>query len=75
MEQRTYKASDKARAARREYMRRYKANMTPEKREALRTYQREWRRNNPDKVRANTDRYWERQAAKLQASGETASNV
>ncbi len=31
-------------------------------------YFREWRRKNPDKVRANNKRYWERRAQKLQAS-------
>ena len=30
--------------------------------EARRAYQREWRKANPDKVRANTMRYWERKA-------------
>lgn len=30
------------------------------KREAKRQYQREWRRNNPDKVKAQNDRYWEK---------------
>lgn len=28
--------------------------------EARRQYQREWRRNNPDKVRAYNERYWEK---------------
>ncbi len=37
-------------------------------REARREYFREWRRKNPDKVRAANQRYWERRAAKLQAS-------
>lgn len=44
--------------------------------EARRAYQREWRRKNPDKVRAQADRYWERKAtaAKVveeKADGET----
>lgn len=30
------------------------------KREARRQYQREWRRNNPDKVKAQRNRYWEK---------------
>ena len=29
------------------------------KREAKRKYQREWRKNNPDKVKEYNDRYWE----------------
>ena len=31
--------------------------------EARREYQREWRRKNKDKVKANNRRYWERKAA------------
>lgn len=30
------------------------------KREARREYQRRWRQNNPDKVKAINDRYWEK---------------
>lgn len=30
------------------------------KREARRQYQRNWRKNNPDKVKAQRDRYWEK---------------
>lgn len=33
-------------------------------------YFREWRRKNPDKVRANNRRYWQRRAAKLAAEKE-----
>ena len=32
--------------------------------ELRREYQREWRRKNKDKVRANNRRYWERKAQK-----------
>lgn len=39
-------------------------------RDARRAYLREWRRKNPDKVRAATERYWERRAAKLSAEAE-----
>ena len=35
------------------------------KREAKRQYQREWRRNNPDKVKANQQRYWEKKGIKI----------
>ncbi len=35
---------------------------------AQREYARQWRRKNPEKVRAINRRYWERRAAKLQAS-------
>lgn len=32
--------------------------------EARRAYQRKWRKANPDKVRANTMRYWAKRAMK-----------
>lgn len=35
--------------------------------EARREYQREWRRKNPDKVKAAADRYWEKKAAEMEA--------
>ena len=35
------------------------------KREAQRKYQREWRKNNPDKVKANQQRYWEKKGIKI----------
>lgn len=35
------------------------------KREAQRKYQREWRKNNPDKVKANQKRYWEKKGIKI----------
>lgn len=35
------------------------------KREAQRKYQREWRKNNPDKVKANQQRYWEKKGKKI----------
>jgi hypothetical protein len=35
------------------------------KREAKRKYQREWRKNNPDKVKAHNDRYWEKKGIKI----------
>lgn len=38
------------------------------KREARRQYQREWRRNNPDKVKAQRNRYWEKKGREFLAS-------
>lgn len=38
--------------------------------ELRRAYQREWRRKNKDKVRANNLRYWERKAQKAVQNGE-----
>ena len=36
--------------------------------EAKRAYMKEWRRRNPDKVRANSKRYWERKAQAADAA-------
>jgi len=47
--------------------------MTDEAKKARREYARQWRLNNPDKVRANLARYWERKA-KAQAA-EAADKV
>ena len=33
--------------------------------EARKAYQREWRRKNPDKVRANNERYWLKKATAM----------
>lgn len=38
--------------------------MDEKAREAQREYLREWRKRNPDKVRENNRRYWERRVAK-----------
>lgn len=38
--------------------------------EARRAYKREWARKNPDKVKAQQERYWERKAAQ-QATNST----
>ena len=37
---------------------------------ARREYQKKWREKNPDKVRENNARYWERRAARLAAERE-----
>lgn len=39
--------------------------MSDKAREAQREYLREWRKKNPDKVKAQSRRYWERKAEKL----------
>lgn len=36
--------------------------MTDEARAALNAYRREWRKRNPDKVKATNERYWENRA-------------
>ena len=38
--------------------------------EARKAYQREWRRKNPDKVRAINERYWQKKATKILASSK-----
>ena len=45
-------------------------NLSDEAREARRKYQREYKRNNPDKVRAYVERYWTKKAAKLKEERE-----
>lgn len=37
---------------------------------ARRKYKREWARKNPDKIRAQQERYWQRQAERQQAQEE-----
>lgn len=44
--------------------------MTPEARAARAEYKREWRKRNPDKVRAQAERYWQRRAERQRAEGE-----
>lgn len=54
------KLSKEALQTRREYMREYReAN-----KERLQEYNAEWRKNNPDKIKAAQERYWERQVEK-----------
>ncbi|MDR2593025.1 MAG: hypothetical protein LBC59_09550 [Chitinispirillales bacterium] len=51
--------------------------MTETQREAIRAarneYSRRYRRENPDKIRAATERYWLRKAARMQAEKEGES--
>lgn len=42
------------------------AEMTDAAREAQRTYMREWRKKNPERVREKNQRYWERKAKQMQ---------
>ena len=46
--------------------------MTEQAKAARRAYKREWQRNNPDKVRAQQERYWMKKA--LQALQEEAEH-
>lgn len=42
--------------------------------EARRAYKREWARRNPDKIRAQQRRYWERKAAAAEERQQAAQN-
>ena len=46
---------------------RYHAQLSEAAKEARRAYAREWRRRNPDKIRAARDRYWEKKAREAKA--------
>ena len=50
--------TEAAKEAQKAYAREYKRR----NRERLNEYQRKWRKNNPDKVKAATARYWEKKA-------------
>lgn len=39
--------------------------------EARRAYQREWRRKNKDKVKAQNERYWQRKAQQKAVQGDS----
>lgn len=57
--------TEQAKAASREYWRKYReAN-----REKMREYQRAWRRANPEKVKAAQERYWEKKALEIREGG------
>lgn len=49
--------------ARNEYRRQYRKKMTPEQRKREQEYNRQWRRNHPELVKAAQDRYWSKRAA------------
>lgn len=47
--------------------------MTDTAKQAKNRYAREWRKNNPEKVKAYQERYWKKQEEKLTTkAGETA---
>lgn len=60
--------SPEAREAKRAYQR--KRSKTPQARE----YMKRWRKENPDKVRAQNVRYWERKAQQARADKERNDN-
>ena len=48
--------------------------MTPEARAAHALYMREWRKKNPDKIRAYQEKTWARKAAEIRKEREAAAN-
>lgn len=48
--------------------------MTEEARNTKREYERKWRADNPDKVRAKNHRYWEKKAAEKREGDELAED-
>lgn len=56
---------EEAKKARREYYRRRREAMTDEEKAAIRDYHTNWQRNNPEKVKAATERYWLKKAAEM----------
>ena len=49
--------------------------MTEQARAAQRAYKAEWRRRNPDKVKQQQERYWEKRAAQQAQETQPAQNV
>ena len=43
--------------------------------EARRAYQREWRRKNKDKVKAQQERYWQRKADQKAVQGDSGGQI
>lgn len=51
-----------------------KNEITMDARKAMNEYKREWRKKNPDKVKAAQARYWEKRAKQLQEVKENEAN-
>jgi len=43
-------------------------------RKARQAYRKEWAKKNPDKVKAQQERYWAKKAAQMMAQNEAAAN-
>lgn len=48
--------------------------MTEQAKEARRAYKREWAKNNPEKVKASQERYWQRRAERHAAEQQTSES-
>ena len=59
--------------ARNEYRRQYRKNMTPEQRQRESEYNRKWRQDHPDLVKAAHVRYWTKKAAEIGLVQEPAT--
>lgn len=57
--------SEAARQARREYRKRYNANLSEEAKKKQREYLRAWKQRNPDKVKQYEINFWESQISPL----------
>ena len=49
--------------------------MTDEAKEARRAYKRKWARENPDKVKAQQERYWTKKAAEAKEKAKENNNA
>lgn len=49
--------------------------MTEEAKKAKNAYMKQWRKKNPDKVKANTARYWEKKARERMEQEEVNENA
>lgn len=47
--------------------------MTEQANEARRAYKRQWAKNNPEKIRAQQERYWAKRAAEANAPARKAT--
>lgn len=52
-----------------------KVFLSDEAKKARSEYAREWRRKNPDRVRANNQRYWQKKAAQRKEADNAAKDI
>lgn len=61
--------------ARNEYRRQYRKNMTPAQRQREREYNRKWRQDHPELVKAAQERFWARKAAEIRNPDQITDTV
>ncbi len=49
--------------------------MTDKAKEARRAYKRKWAKENPEKIKAQQERYWAKKAAQIEAAERDAQNI